>query len=67
MNAPDRQTLLTEGVVAKLLRYVQVDSPSNDGGEGVPSTPEQWNMARLLEAELQALGLTSIKVDEYAI
>ena len=67
MNAPDRQTLLTEGVVAKLLRYVQVDSPSNDSGEGVPTTPEQWNMARLLEAELQALGLTSIKVDEHAI
>jgi tripeptide aminopeptidase len=66
MNAPARDTLLTEGVVAKLLRYVQVDSPSGEG-EGVPTTPEQWNMARLLEAELNTLGLTEIKVDEHAI
>jgi tripeptide aminopeptidase len=66
MNAPDRDTLLNEGVVAKLLRYVQVDSPSGEG-EGVPSTPEQWNMARLLEAELKALGLKDVKVDEHAI
>jgi tripeptide aminopeptidase len=67
VNAPDRETLLSEGVVAKLLRYVQVDSPSSDSGEGVPSTPEQWNMARLLEAELKTLGLHNIKVDEHAI
>lgn len=66
MNAPDRNTLLTEGVVAKLLRYVQVDSPSGEG-EGVPSTKEQWDMAHLLEAELKELGLQNIKVDEHAI
>jgi len=67
MNAPARQTLLTEGVVAKLLRYVQVDSPSSDAGEGVPSTPEQWEMARLLEAELKELGLADVQVSEHAI
>lgn len=67
MNAPDRETLLTEGVVAKLLRYVQVDSPSANEGTEVPSTPEQWHMAHLLEAELKTLGLTNIKVDEHAI
>lgn len=66
MNAPQRAELLTEGVVAKLLRYVQVDSPSGEG-PGVPSTPEQWDMARLLEAELTELGLQNIKVDEHAI
>ncbi|HWI63249.1 MAG TPA: peptidase T [Symbiobacteriaceae bacterium] len=67
MNAPARETLLSEGVVAKLLRYVQVDSPSSSEGSGVPSTPEQWDMARLLEAELKNLGLVNIKVDEHAI
>ncbi|MFZ5622732.1 MAG: peptidase T [Pseudomonadota bacterium] len=67
MNVPNRNQLLTEGVVAKLLRYVQVDSPSNEEGEGVPSSPEQWNMARLLEAELKALGLEDVKVDQHAI
>lgn len=68
MNAPDRERLLSEGVVAKLVRYVQVDSPSGEGdGDGVPSTPEQWDMARLLEAELKSLGLQEVKVDEHAI
>ena len=67
MNAPDKDTLLTEGVVAKLLRYTQVDSPSDENNEAVPSTPEQWDMARLLEAELKTLGLKDIKVDEHAI
>jgi tripeptide aminopeptidase len=66
MSVPTRDQLLTEGVVAKLLRYVQVDSPSGEG-PNVPSTPEQWEMARLLEAELKALGLTDVEVDDHAI
>lgn len=67
MNAPDRDTLLKEGVVAKLLRYVQVDSPSSEEGEAVPSTAEQWDMARLLADELTALGLQNVKVSDHAI
>lgn len=66
MSALTRDQLLTEGVVAKLLRYVQVDSPSAEG-EGVPSTPEQWNMAWLLEAELKELGLRDVHVNGHAI
>lgn len=64
--ARTRDELLTEGVLAKLLRYVQVDSPSGEG-EGVPSTPEQWEMARLLHAELTELGLSDVKIDGNAI
>lgn len=67
MNVLSKEVLLTEGVVAKLLRYVQVASPSSEEGEGVPSTPEQWEMARLLEAELKALGLRDVQVDAHAI
>lgn len=67
MPLPDRNQLLNEGVLAKLLRYVQIDSPSSEHGETVPSTPEQWQMARLLEAELRALGLDSVQVDPHGI
>ena len=67
METPARDRLLTEGVVAKLIRYVQVDSPSDENAQTVPSTPEQWHMARLLEAELKELGLRDVKVDEHAI
>jgi len=66
MDRADRAQLLSEGVVAKFLRYVQVDSPSGEG-EGVPTTPEQWDMARLLAEELKTLGLEDVRVDEHAI
>jgi len=66
MNVPNREQLLSEGVVAKLLRYVQIDSPSGDG-EGVPTTTEQWEMARQMEAELKELGLQDVKVSKHAI
>jgi len=66
MSAGLREQLLTEGVLAKLLRYVQIDSPSAES-DTVPSTVEQWDMANLLQAELLQLGLTKIKVDEHAI
>jgi len=68
MIAANREQLLSEGVAAKLIRYVQVDSPSGEGdGSNVPSTPEQWEIARLLEAELKELGLVEVKLDQHAI
>lgn len=66
MSALTRDQLLTEGVLAKFLRYVQIDSPSVESAT-VPSTPEQWDMAHLLEAELIQLGLRGVKVDQHAI
>lgn len=59
--------LLAEGVLAKFLRYVQVDSPSAEGAAQVPSTPEQWEMARLLRDELERLGLEEVELDEHGI
>jgi len=66
MSADSRAQLLSEGVLAKFLRYVQIDSPSMES-DTVPSTPEQWDMAHLLQAELLQLGLVNVKVDERAI
>ncbi|MBE3583378.1 MAG: peptidase T [Limnochordaceae bacterium] len=66
-NLPSSQVLLTESVADKLIRYAQVESTSSDEGEGVPSTPQQWQMARLLSAELQAMGLEKVEVDRYGI
>jgi tripeptide aminopeptidase len=59
-----KDQLLNEGVLAKFLRYVQVDSPSQDGTGQTPSTPEQWTVARLLCDELLTLGLSDAQVDE---
>ncbi|MGN0824154.1 MAG: peptidase T [Candidatus Coproplasma sp.] len=47
-----------ERVEEKFLRYVQVDTPSNDDNfNNVPSTECQKNLALMLKGELEALGL----------
>jgi tripeptide aminopeptidase len=60
-----KEQLLKEGVLAKFLRYVQIDSPSLPGQTTTPSTPEQLVIAKVLCEELQTLGLNDAKVDEY--
>ena len=47
----------------RFLRYVVIDTTSrHDTGEA-PSTPCQWDLARLLEKEMIQMGLADVKVD----
>lgn len=47
-----------ESVAQKFLRYVQIDTPSDeDNSDNTPSTPCQLDLAKLLTEELRALGL----------
>ncbi|MCR5606511.1 MAG: peptidase T [Treponema sp.] len=54
-------------LLERFLRYVktysQSDSESADNGN-LPSTPQQWDMAKLLEKELNELGLENVQVTE---
>ncbi len=63
--APSRQALLTEGVLAKFLRYVQIDTRSDPAGTAVPTTPGQWDLSRLLAAEAEAMGLQDVHIDAH--
>jgi len=56
MNPPPDSADLLE----RFLRYVQVDTRSSDQSATTPSTPGQWDLLRLLETELQALGLEGV-------
>jgi tripeptide aminopeptidase len=53
-----------ESVVSRFLRYVQIDTESKEGAPQVPSTPGQWTLARMLVAELEALGATNVRLSE---
>lgn len=54
-------------VVERFMRYVQVDSQSDPQNEAqVPSTEAQHGMARVLAADLEALGCDDVRVDEHA-
>jgi len=55
-----------ESVVEKFLRYVCIDTQSQEDVNTVPSTAKQWNLARLLEVELKAIGLINVRLDEHA-
>ncbi len=52
----------TADLLDRFLRYVQIDTRSNDQSADTPSTPGQWDLLRLLQAELQALALTEVSL-----
>lgn len=56
---PDAADLLD-----RFLRYVRIDTRSSDQSTTTPSTPGQWDLLRLLQAELQALGLAEVQLTE---
>lgn len=51
-------------VVNRFLRYAQIDTQSDREGPGCPSTQKQFDLARLLVDELNAMGLTDVHLDE---
>lgn len=54
----------TESVVDRFLRYVTIDTQSQEGAPTVPSTPGQWTLARQLADELETLGAQDVRVSE---
>jgi tripeptide aminopeptidase len=47
-------------LLARFISYVQIDTRSDANSTTTPSTPGQWNLLRLLAAELTALGAVDI-------
>ena len=48
----------------RFLRYVVVPTPSDESSETHPSSQCQFNLARILEAEMDVLGLSDVYLDE---
>ena len=55
----------TSDLLARFLRYVQIDTRSFDQSPSTPSTPGQWDLLRLLETELQQLDLADVELTEH--
>jgi tripeptide aminopeptidase len=51
-------------VVEKFIKYVKVETTSNEESTTCPSTDVQLNLAKLLVEELKALGLEDITLDD---
>jgi tripeptide aminopeptidase len=55
-------TIDSTDLLARFLRYVQIDTRSDAHSTSTPSTPGQWDLLRLLAAELTALGAAEVTV-----
>lgn len=55
----------TAALVDRLVRYTKIDTQSDRHIEDIPSTPAQWNLAKLLQRELKELGLEDVSLDEH--
>lgn len=52
-------------VLERFLRYIQINTQSDEGiSDRTPTTENQWNLARLLENEMKALGLEDVVLTE---
>ena len=56
---------IKRAVLERFLRYVQIDTQSDEDSELYPSTKKQFDLANLLEKELKEIGLEDVSVDEY--
>lgn len=53
----------SEDLLQRFLRYVQIDTRSDSHSETFPSTPCQWDLLRLLEAELREIGASDVTLN----
>ena len=56
---------ILQDLEARFLRYVQIDTQSDDSSNAVPSTAIQLDLSRQLVTELEALGTTDIQLTDY--
>jgi len=57
----------TESAMDRFLRYVKIDTQSQEDQPTTPSTRKQLNLANLLAKELTALGAENVRVSEFGI
>ncbi len=52
-------------VIEKFLRYVAVDTQSQEGCQQVPSTEKQFQLANMLKRELEDMGASNVRLDSH--
>lgn len=54
-----------KSLIDRFIRYVKIDTTSDENSSTFPSTRKQFNLANILVKELEAMGLKDISLDEY--
>lgn len=55
---------MKERILERFLKYVKIDTQSDDSSETFPSTQKQYDLANVLLQELKELGLADAQIDE---
>ncbi len=58
-------TIDSADLLDRFLRYVRIDTRSDENSPTTPSTAGQWDLLRLLEKELRGFGLTDVVLTEH--
>jgi tripeptide aminopeptidase len=58
-------TIDSADLLERFLRYVRINTRSDEQSATTPSTPGQWDLLRLLTRELQELGLADVVLTEH--
>jgi tripeptide aminopeptidase len=53
-----------ENIIKRFRGYVTIDTESDPENPAFPSTEKQWDLAKLLEKELNKIGLQEVDLDE---
>ncbi|THB77736.1 MAG: peptidase T [Desulfobacteraceae bacterium] len=61
----DRQyPLMKEELIQRFTRYVRIDTQSDPGSTTSPSSQKQFNLAKMLVAELEQIGMESVTLTD---
>lgn len=56
---------MEQTALERFLRYVKINTQSNEQSENTPSNPNEFTLANLLVAELKSMGIEDAEVDEH--
>jgi len=65
MISDDLRQFILEDVRERFLRYVQVYTTSDETNDSTPSSDRQWDLLRMLESELNELGLKDVSLSKH--
>ena len=52
-----------KSVVERFLKYIQIDTQSDESSQTCPSSSKQLDLARILEVELKTIGMKEVELD----
>src|ERR1700741_1502725 len=56
---------MTDNLLSRFLRYVQIDTQSDETSKSFPSTPGQLLLLKMLKQELSELGAADVQITKH--